>query len=326
MSCASPAPSVGTAVRRTPSIGGCPPDRRCRRGTVSTPPGCAPPTATAPARTSGRRWARGCGTGCRSTSTWRRCWRGSASSTRTAARCARTTPTRPHRFVWFHRDLRDEPEVTAPIHVVHRDERLVVVDKPPFLSSIPRGRHVMQSVVVRLRAELGLPDLSPLHRLDRVTSGLLMLATEPRWRGPYQTPVRAPRGGQDVLGAGAAARRPDAPGRRPQPPPQGARRRGRPRWCPDAPVNAETLVELESEVDGARRLPADAPHRPHPPAARAPATGSASRSSTTRSTPWCATSTSTTSAGRCSCSPASSRSPTPSTAARAGSAASAASR
>lgn len=95
-------------------------------------------------------------------------------------------PYTPHTFVWFHRDLRDEPEVPGTIHVVHRDERLVVVDKPPFLSSIPRGRHVTQSVVVRLRAELGLPELSPLHRLDRVTSGLLMLATERRWRAPYQ--------------------------------------------------------------------------------------------------------------------------------------------
>ena len=27
-------------------------------------------------------------------------------------------PYAPHRFVWFHRDLRDEPEVTEPIHVV----------------------------------------------------------------------------------------------------------------------------------------------------------------------------------------------------------------
>jgi tRNA pseudouridine32 synthase/23S rRNA pseudouridine746 synthase len=92
-----------------------------------------------------------------------------------------------HTFVWFHRDLRDEPHVPGQIHIVHRDERLVVVDKPPFLSSIPRGRHVMQSVVVRLRDELGLPDLSPIHRLDRVTSGVLMLATEQRWRGPYQS-------------------------------------------------------------------------------------------------------------------------------------------
>ena len=93
---------------------------------------------------------------------------------------------RPHTFVWFHRELREEPDVPGEIVIVHRDERLVVVDKPAFLSTIPRGRHVTQSVVVRLREELDLPELSPLHRLDRITSGLLMLATERRWRGPHQ--------------------------------------------------------------------------------------------------------------------------------------------
>lgn len=93
----------------------------------------------------------------------------------------------PHTFVWFHRDLSDEKAVPGRIHVVHRDERIVVIDKPPFLSTIPRGKHVQQSVVVRLRAELGMPELSPLHRLDRVTSGLLVLATEKHWRADYQT-------------------------------------------------------------------------------------------------------------------------------------------
>lgn len=96
-------------------------------------------------------------------------------------------PYLPHTFVWFHRDLRDEPPVPGAMPLIHRDERLVVVDKPPFLSTIPRGRHVRESVVVRLRDLLGLPELSPLHRLDRVTSGVLMLATERRWRGPYQS-------------------------------------------------------------------------------------------------------------------------------------------
>lgn len=95
-------------------------------------------------------------------------------------------PYRPHAFVWFHRPLRDEPPVPGTIDVLHRDERLVVVDKPPFLSTIPRGRHVAQSVVVRLREELGLPELSPAHRLDRVTSGVLVLVTHRRWRGAYQ--------------------------------------------------------------------------------------------------------------------------------------------
>lgn len=151
----------------------------------------------------------------------------------------------PHRFVWFHRDLRDEPEVPGAIHVVHRDERLVVVDKPPFLSSIPRGRHVLQSVVVRLRAELGLPELSPLHRLDRVTSGLLMLATEQRWRGAYQTVFER----REVRKTYRAL----APVRDDLDLPVVVRdhiRKERGVWqaevVPGAPVNAETRVELES--------------------------------------------------------------------------------
>lgn len=95
-------------------------------------------------------------------------------------------PYRPHTFVWFHRALRDEPDVPGTMHVVHEDERLLVVDKPPFLATIPRGRHVRQSVTVRLRDERGLPELTPAHRLDRVTSGVLVLVKERRWRGAYQ--------------------------------------------------------------------------------------------------------------------------------------------
>lgn len=96
-------------------------------------------------------------------------------------------PYTPNTFVWFHRDIAPEAVVPGELRILHHDERLLVVDKPPFLSSIPRGKHIVQSVVVRLRDELGLPDLSPLHRLDRVTSGVLMLATQRSWRGPYQS-------------------------------------------------------------------------------------------------------------------------------------------
>ncbi len=156
-------------------------------------------------------------------------------------------PYAPQRFVWFHRDLREEPEVPGRIHVVHRDERLVVVDKPPFLATIPRGRHVQQSVVVRLRAELDLPELSPLHRLDRVTSGLLMLATERRWRGPYQTAFE--RRAVDKTYRALAPVRTDLEL------PTVVRnhiRKERGDWCAEvvsgAPINAETLVELERQV------------------------------------------------------------------------------
>lgn len=98
-----------------------------------------------------------------------------------------TTPYSPNVFVWFHRDLPVETVVAAAVPVLYRDERIVVVDKPHFLSTIPRGQHVMQSVVVRLRDELGLPELGAAHRLDRMTAGVLLLTAERRWRAAYQT-------------------------------------------------------------------------------------------------------------------------------------------
>lgn len=96
-------------------------------------------------------------------------------------------PYRPHTFIWFHRVLRDEPEVPFEIPILHRDERIVVIDKPHFMATIPRGRHITQTVVVKLRAALDLPQLVPAHRLDRLTAGVLLLTTEPRWRAPYQS-------------------------------------------------------------------------------------------------------------------------------------------
>lgn len=99
-------------------------------------------------------------------------------------------PFAPGVFVWFHRDLPDEVPVPFEIRVVHRDENLLVVDKPHFLATIPRGKHVVQTALVRLRRELDLPELSPAHRLDRVTAGLVMFVVRPELRGAYQTLFR----------------------------------------------------------------------------------------------------------------------------------------
>ena len=158
-------------------------------------------------------------------------------------------PYVPHTFVWFHRALREEPDVPGELHVVHRDERLVVVDKPAFLSTIPRGRHVQQSVVVRLRRELDLPELSPLHRLDRITSGLLMLATERRWRGPHQ--VLFERGEVHKTYRAVAPWRADLALPTTV---SNHLRKERGVWqgsvVPGAPVNAVTEIEVEQRLPG----------------------------------------------------------------------------
>jgi tRNA pseudouridine32 synthase/23S rRNA pseudouridine746 synthase len=102
------------------------------------------------------------------------------------------TAYRPGQWVYLHRDLPDEVPVPGEVTVLLHDEDtgLLAVDKPPFLATTPRGSHVAQSVVVRLRRELGLPHVAPVHRLDRLTSGVLLLTTRREARSAYQRMVQ----------------------------------------------------------------------------------------------------------------------------------------
>ncbi len=96
------------------------------------------------------------------------------------------TPYIARSLIYVHRDLPVEPEVPFSLPILHRDENLLVVDKPHFLATTPRGAYVARSALVRLRRELELPDLAPAHRLDRVTAGVLVCTLRPEVRGAYQ--------------------------------------------------------------------------------------------------------------------------------------------
>ena len=93
----------------------------------------------------------------------------------------------PGDHVYLYRELPDEVAVPFDIPILHRDDDIVVVDKPHFLATMPRGRHVAQTALVRLRRELDLPELSPAHRLDRLTAGVLLFTVRRELRGRYQT-------------------------------------------------------------------------------------------------------------------------------------------
>ena len=96
----------------------------------------------------------------------------------------------PGMFVWFHRELPDEEQVPFAIDVIHRDDHLVVVDKPHFLATTPRGSHVAETALARLRRDLDIPTLGAAHRLDRLTAGLVMFTVRPEERGAYQSLFR----------------------------------------------------------------------------------------------------------------------------------------
>ncbi|MGW2617376.1 RluA family pseudouridine synthase [Streptomyces sp. NPDC001500] len=96
----------------------------------------------------------------------------------------------PGAFVWYHRELPPETPVPFPLEIVYRDEHLVVADKPHFLATTPRGSHVVETALARLRRELDLPALGAAHRLDRLTAGLVLFVVRPEDRGAYQTLFR----------------------------------------------------------------------------------------------------------------------------------------
>jgi tRNA pseudouridine32 synthase/23S rRNA pseudouridine746 synthase len=89
--------------------------------------------------------------------------------------------------VYLYRDLPDEVPVPYPMPVLYRDGNIVAVDKPHFLATMPRGSHVAQTALVRLRRDLGLAELSPAHRLDRLTAGVLLFTARREVRGAYQS-------------------------------------------------------------------------------------------------------------------------------------------
>ncbi|MCV7421903.1 RluA family pseudouridine synthase [Mycobacterium yunnanensis] len=98
-----------------------------------------------------------------------------------------TTILPPNADVWLYRDLPDEVPVPFDVEILYRDDDIVVVDKPHFLATMPRGGHVAETALVRLRRSLQLPELSPAHRLDRLTAGVLLFTARREVRGAYQT-------------------------------------------------------------------------------------------------------------------------------------------
>ncbi|MFE6621026.1 RluA family pseudouridine synthase [Streptomyces sp. NPDC057740] len=99
-------------------------------------------------------------------------------------------PYTPGAYVWFHRELPHEERVPFAVDVVYQDEHVVVADKPHFLATTPRGSHVAETALARLRRELGVPTLGAAHRLDRLTAGLVLFTVRPQERGAYQTLFR----------------------------------------------------------------------------------------------------------------------------------------
>lgn len=89
--------------------------------------------------------------------------------------------------IWYYRELEAETPIPFAEKILFQDEHLLIVDKPHFLPMIPTGRFLHETLLVRLKHKLELPHLTPIHRLDRETAGVVIFSHNPATRGSYQS-------------------------------------------------------------------------------------------------------------------------------------------
>lgn len=94
---------------------------------------------------------------------------------------------RANRHVFYYRELHNETEIPFEASILYQDEHIVVADKPHFLPVVPAGRFLHQTLLVRLKNQLKLDELTPIHRIDRETAGVVMFCINPNSRGRYQS-------------------------------------------------------------------------------------------------------------------------------------------
>lgn len=103
---------------------------------------------------------------------------------------AADAPYQAHTRLYYYRSVPDEPVLPFEAEVLFQDAHLVVADKPHFMPVTPAGRYVQQSLLVQLKHRLGLDTLSPMHRIDRETAGLVLFSVQAHERNAYQALFR----------------------------------------------------------------------------------------------------------------------------------------
>ena len=96
----------------------------------------------------------------------------------------------PNTHLIYFRRLAREPEIPFEEEILFQDEHILVADKPHFLPVTPSGLYLHQTLLNRLKKKTGIQTLSPIHRIDRDTAGLVIFSIKPDERASYQNLFR----------------------------------------------------------------------------------------------------------------------------------------
>ena len=99
-------------------------------------------------------------------------------------------PYQPNTHLMYFRRLAREPEIPFEEQILYQDDHILVADKPHFLPVTPSGLYLHQTLLNRLKKKTGIQTLSPIHRIDRDTAGLVIFSVNPDERAQYQNLFR----------------------------------------------------------------------------------------------------------------------------------------
>ena len=103
------------------------------------------------------------------------------------------TPAIEGGWLYYYRAVESETAIPFRHQVLYRDAHLLVVDKPHFLPVIPSGKYLQHTLLLRLKQSLDVPDLVPIHRIDRDTAGLVLFSLQAASRDAYSALFRERR-------------------------------------------------------------------------------------------------------------------------------------
>jgi len=93
-------------------------------------------------------------------------------------------------FVYYFRRVESEEQIPFKEAILYQDDHLLIADKPHFLPVTPGGHYLHETLLVRLKKSTGIEALSPIHRIDRETAGLVAFSKRPEDRNAYQALFR----------------------------------------------------------------------------------------------------------------------------------------
>jgi tRNA pseudouridine32 synthase/23S rRNA pseudouridine746 synthase len=97
---------------------------------------------------------------------------------------------RTNTFIYYYRNIEVEESIPFQELIVYEDEHLLIADKPHFLPVTPAGQYLQETLLIRLKNKTGIKDLTPIHRIDRETAGLVVFSKRIEDRNLYQSLFR----------------------------------------------------------------------------------------------------------------------------------------